>query len=101
MSIAELESNTSVAILGRLIQAERDDFSPEAAEAILKIQFDPKDKARMHDLLVKNQGGALTEAEQSEMEEYQRAGLFLGVLWAKARRSLNRAGGKAGNGQDP
>lgn len=92
MSIAELESTTATAILGRLVQADRGDFSPEAAEAILKIQFDPKDKARMHDLLVKNREGTLTERERVEMEEYRRAGYFLGILWAKARRSLEGAG---------
>jgi hypothetical protein len=100
MSIAELESITATAILGRMVQADRGDFSPEAAEAILKIQFDPKDKARMHDLLVKNREGGLTERERIEMDEYERAGLFLGTLWAKARLSLKRAGGKAGDGQD-
>ena len=100
MSIAELESVTAEAILGRLFQVDRGDFSPEVAEGILKIQFDPKDKARMHDLLVKNQGGGLTDRERIELDECQRAGLFLGILWSKARLSLKRAGGKAGNGQD-
>jgi hypothetical protein len=54
----------------------------------------------MHDLLVKNREGGLTERERIEMDEYERAGLFLGTLWAKARLSLKRAGGKAGDGQD-
>lgn len=100
MSIAEIGSTTTEEIFGRLIQADRGDFSPEAADAILKIQFDPGDKARMHDLLVKNQDGALSESERAALDEYLRAGLILGILWAKARRSLGRADGKAGDGKD-
>ncbi len=91
MSIAELETNNAAAILGRMIQADRGDFSPEAAEAILKIQFDPRDEARMHTLAAMGQAGELTEREQAEVEEYRRAGYLIDLLQAKARLSLERA----------
>jgi hypothetical protein len=83
---------TDAAIVGRLIKPDRRDFSPEAAREILSIQLSPEDQARARVLSHKAQKGALSPAEQGEMESYRRVGYWLGVLWSKARLSLKRAG---------
>lgn len=92
---------SEVAILGRLIKSDRGDFSPEAAREILSLQLADDDKERMHQLCLKAQDGELSPAEQVEIESYRRAGYLLGVLWAKARLSLKRAGKDAENGSRP
>lgn len=91
MSFAARHSGGEAAILSRLIQPERADLSPEAAQSILKIDFDDQDRARMHELSVKAQGGMLTDAEHAEVESYRRVGRLLDLMRSKARRSLQAA----------
>jgi hypothetical protein len=78
-------------VLSRVIRPDRNDLPPGAARAILKLDFDPVDLARMHDLAVKNQEGGLTEEERADLADYRQAGLVLDLLKSKARLSLRRA----------
>ena len=55
---------------------------------VLTLGSSERDKARMHDLLVRNQEGALTPAEKEEMHAFGKAGDLLAILKAKARRTL-------------
>jgi hypothetical protein len=71
---------------------DRKDISPEVAREILSIQLSREDQARMQLLSRKARKGTLTPAEQSEVESYRRVGYWLGVLWSKARLSLQYAG---------
>jgi hypothetical protein len=80
------------AIMGRLMKPDRGDFSPEVAREILSIQLSREDHARMKLLSRKAQTGSLSPTEQDEMESYRRVGYWLGVLWSKARLSLQHAG---------
>lgn len=70
------------AIVGRLV------VSPDAAEAIVSMEFTEADRERMRQLADKNNRGALTEDEQVEMEGYRRVGTFLGLMQSKARLAL-------------
>jgi hypothetical protein len=85
-------SATDAAIVGRLIKADRREFSPEVAREILSIQLSPEDQAYMQELSRKAQAGTLTATEQGEVESYRRVGYWLGILWSKARRSLKLSG---------
>ena len=80
------------AILSRLVKPNRADFSPEAAEALLKLDFDPTDRARMHELAVKGQEGSLTKAEHDELDCYRRIGYLVDLMRSKARTSLKKHG---------
>ena len=84
--------SSEAAIVGRLIQPDRGDFSPAAARELLSLRFGDEDQARMRELSLKAQEGTLTAAEQAEVENYRRVGYWLGILWSKARLSLKRAG---------
>jgi hypothetical protein len=92
-------ANTSeVAILSRMIDADKPTFSPEAARDILALDFTQADKDRMRQLSAKARRGTLTGDEQAEINNYERAGHVLGILQSKARRSLKSrrdANGKA------
>ena len=52
-------------ILSRLVKPNHADFSPEVAEALLKLDFDQMDRDRMHELAVKNQEGSLTRQRKT------------------------------------
>jgi copper oxidase (laccase) domain-containing protein len=78
------------AILSRLVKPNRADFAPEAAEALLKLDFEQTDRDRMHELAVKNQDGSITKAEEEELHSYRRIGYFVDLIRSKARISLKQ-----------
>jgi hypothetical protein len=86
-----LPSQTSPAIWSRIVKPDRANLTPEAARAILKLDFDPEDHRRVDELSAKAQKGTLTPAERAELEEYIRVGYELAILQSKARLSLKRA----------
>jgi hypothetical protein len=88
-------SNDEAAILARVIQTEQDDLSPEVAATFLKLSFPLWNRDRMHELVVKNQDGALNEPEQRELDSYRRVGRMLDLLAARARRALAKHGHSA------
>lgn len=75
------------AIFGRLLE-NGGTLSPELARYLLGLGFPEEDKARMHELAVKNQGGRLPADEWRELENYLLAGNLLVTLQSKARRAL-------------
>lgn len=81
-------SQSEVAILGRVIGPDRDNLPVTAARAILKLDFEPADRERMHELAAKAREGKLTAAEQAEIDAYEVVGHLLGLMHSKARLAL-------------
>jgi hypothetical protein len=91
-------SNTSeVAILSRVLAGAERELPPELARYVLALDFSAEDKARMHELAVRNQADELSAAEKEELFAYVKAGTLLSTLQSKARRALKARGvnGKA------
>ena len=65
----------------------------EAAEAILKMRFQPTDARRMSELAQKNGADLLTPTERAELDTYLRVGMLLDLMQAKARVSLKNHNG--------
>jgi hypothetical protein len=63
-------------------------LAPAAARAFLQLDFEEPDRVRMHQLAKKNQDDELTPAEEIELQSYLKVGLFLDLIHARARRSL-------------
>lgn len=78
---------TDATLLSRLVL---DDLPAEMAQALLRLRWDQKDLDRLHDLVMKNQDGALTPSERSELDSYLRVSSLLDLMHARARRSLQR-----------
>jgi len=91
MQLRDLPNNDA-AILMRVIRPEQDDLPAAAARALLKLTFTTEDRERMHELVVKNQDGALSRAEQRELDSYRRVGRLIDLLGARARCSLAKHG---------
>jgi hypothetical protein len=87
---------SEAAIFSRVIEPEKVMLSPEAAPAILTLDFHPADRQRMQELAVKARAGNLTAEEQEELDNYGRVGSLLGIMKSKARRSLKNGGGSNG-----
>ena len=63
-------------------------MTQSAARRILEMAFTEEEKVWMHDLALKNQAGALSPAEQAELDNYCRVGVTLSVLQSRARQVL-------------
>jgi hypothetical protein len=81
-------SISEVGILARVLGNERGQLSSTMARYLLNLGFGDEDKARMHDLAVRNQNDALSAEEKQELLAYSKAGTVLAILKSKARRTL-------------
>jgi hypothetical protein len=89
-----LPKNSDAELFLRLWDEHR--LTPTLARHLLKLQFDERDRMRMHDLAVKNQAGKLSAAKRRELDNYVRVGTLLSILQSRARERLRHRG----NGRD-
>ena len=78
------------AIWSRLMQAQKDDITPQVAEYLLSIAFAESDRYRMEELAVRSEAGTLTTEEQTEFDSYLHVGNLLAVMQSRARVALHR-----------
>lgn len=76
-----------------VITPNNQDMSAPEANAVLRWEFNDQAKQRMEELATRNGQGTLTEPESEELEAYVHVGQVIAILQAKARLSLQRAGG--------
>jgi hypothetical protein len=79
---------SEVTILARVLGNDCGQLSEEMARHILELGFSDRDKARMHDLIVRNQDDALSPREKQHLLAFGKAGDVLAILKSKARRTL-------------
>lgn len=84
--------STLTAILSRVFDPERPEYTPEVARYVLALNFALDDHRRVDELSFKAQEGTLSDAERVEIEQYLEIGATLGVLHSKARVALRKAG---------
>jgi hypothetical protein len=87
-SRAPQATDDEVSILARFLTNGDGPLPKNLARYILKLTISERDKARMHELAVRNQDDDLAPAEKKEMHDFGRAAAVLSILKSKARRSL-------------
>jgi hypothetical protein len=80
--------DSEVTILARVFDDKHGLLPRGLARSIVDVEFSEHDKARMHDLVVRNQADALSPEEKSELFAFAKAGTLLSILQSKARRTL-------------
>jgi hypothetical protein len=80
--------DNEVTILARFLTNGDRPLPKNLARYILDLTISERDKARMHDLVVRNQSDQLTPVEKKEMHDFGKAGDVLAILKSKARRTL-------------
>jgi len=75
-------------MLARILQADGQELTPEAARYWLSVKLPASDQDRVDDLSAKARAGSLSEAEAQELDNYLHVGFLLGTMQAKARRLL-------------
>jgi hypothetical protein len=78
------------AIIAGMIRPEKDDLPDDIARGLLRLSLDQTDLDRLHELVVKNQDGALTAAEKSELASYRRISLLVDLMHGKALCTLKK-----------
>jgi hypothetical protein len=81
---------SEAAIFGRVFTNRRLALSPELARHVLSLSFCEEDKARMHELAVGNQEGALSAEDKEELHNYIKVGHLLAILQSQARQALKK-----------
>jgi hypothetical protein len=85
-----LDSASEIAIWERVIQPDRGDLPPAAAQFFLNLAFGQEDIDRMHELVVKNQQGDLSPEEAEALRNYRQVGMQIDFLRSKARQAVRR-----------
>lgn len=78
-------------ILIGMVQPEDGNMPPEAAKALLRLQFDAAATKAIERLLRANAAGAITVEERLLLDRYLRVGQLIDLVQAKARLSLANA----------
>jgi hypothetical protein len=80
--------DNEVTILARFLTNGNGPLPKNLARYILELTISDRDKARMHELVGRNQDDDLTSAEKKEMHELGKAATPLSIFKSKARRTL-------------
>jgi hypothetical protein len=99
MAVLESTNGMEGAIWGRLLHPNNAPLSVEAARSLLRLDFPPEDKQRMHELAMKAQEGTLSAPEEEEVRNYERVGNLLSLLRSKARQRLKKRTTSNGSGR--
>jgi hypothetical protein len=83
-------TQTEAEIWNRTIQPEEGGLSAEAARVLLELKLASADVERVNELSAKAREGALSDAEERQLDSYLNVGRALELLKAKARMSLRR-----------
>src|SRR3954468_8039879 len=68
---------SDLSIFARFLGDAQGELPPEVARAYLSLKISERDKARMHDLAVRNRQDVLTPEEKEELLAFGRAGDML------------------------
>jgi hypothetical protein len=77
-----------MSILRRVVDRKYSRLTVEAAQAILRLDYDATDRKRINQLAAKNRAGRLSADEDVELSNFIHIGQLLGILKSKARRAI-------------
>ena len=88
MNSQAVYGNTEAAILGRIIQADEPELTPDAARYLLAMRLPSGDEERVNELSERARAGSLTGPETQELDSYLHVGSLIAAVQAKARSLL-------------
>ena len=86
--MSAIVESREVAIWRRVIRPETVGWTRDGAEAILQLDFQQDDQARMVELMERAKNGDLSAEEAEELENYRHVGTTLELMQSRARLSL-------------
>ncbi len=75
-------------ILARCLDLSADRLTAETARFLIDLELGDEDRQRLNYLAEKTRLGTLSEAEQSELDEYRRIGRLVEMMKLKAKLFL-------------
>jgi len=83
-------AQNEASIWQRVVEPLWNRHNPEAAKALLELQFRQPDIDRMNQLAKIAREGSLSALEHAELEMYNRIGQALAIIQSKARSALQK-----------
>jgi hypothetical protein len=87
-----MQNGHGSAVLDEMLEPVSRSFGLKTARALAALQVGKRTQARVDELAEKCNDGRLTPDERAEYEAYVQASTLIGILQAKARRILAKAG---------
>ena len=87
-----MQNGHGSAVLDEMLEPVSRSFGLKTARALAALQVGKRTQARVDELAEKCNDGRLTPDERAEYEAYEQASTLIGILQAKARRILAKAG---------
>ena len=87
-----MQNGHGSAVLDEMLEPVSRSFGLKTARALAALQVGKRTQARVDELVEKCNEGRLTPDERAEYEAYVQASTLIGILQAKARRILAKAG---------
>jgi hypothetical protein len=87
-----MQNGHGSAVLDEMLEPVSRSFGLKTARALAALQVGKRTQARVDELAEKCNEGRLTPDERAEYEAYVQASTLIGILQAKARRILAKAG---------
>jgi hypothetical protein len=88
MVLADSRAAAHAEVLRRVFDLAGPGLTRTLSEGILALDFPDQDAQRVAELNAKANGGALSEAEEAELEAYINVGDLLALWQSKARQAL-------------
>jgi len=87
-----MQNRRGAAVLEEMLEPVSRSMGVETARALVELRVEPRIQARVDELAEKCNEGHITAEERSDYEAYVQASTLIGILQAKARRVLAKAG---------
>jgi hypothetical protein len=85
---ANMVAQNEASIWQRVVEPSWSRLNPEAAKAILQLEFRPADLDRMNELAELAREGTLSPNQREELETYNRIGQALAIMQSQARSAI-------------
>ena len=85
-------SECGATVLDKMLEPVSRSFGLKTARTVAALRVDARMQTRADKLAAKCDAGKLTAAERAEYDAYINASTLIGILQAKARRILTKAG---------
>jgi hypothetical protein len=92
LTLMKNDTGYGAAVLDKMLEPVSRSFGMKTARTVAALRVGARMQARVDKLAEKCDAGKLTAAERAEYEAYIQASTLVGILQAKARRMLAKAG---------
>lgn len=85
-----MSTSSTLDVLSRFLDPVAECLTADVARRIVDLRLDPQVQSRLDELAERSSDGTLTDEERAEYQAYVEGLDVIGIIKAKARRTLSR-----------